>query len=456
MGSLAKNVDKYVYPDALDPSLVLTHPTAAEKDQTWRMNFVEWGGALDLNAYLGRELLLNSTPLTINGGMTHWILTQPLPSGEDGKRNILASAETIRKRVLYVPSDGTEVREGLGYGIGSVYTYPELRGRKYAARMLKELGMALRTWPKEEQQLWGKASDVANGTNEKPRSGKQPNGHTQSDKGEAKEAVCSALWSDIGKQFYASKGWPAYESDHVEFPCPPLSSPDAATGISSLFERSKHRSLTLTPVNEQNVAQLCRDDEEHLRAELIRHARETHRTAFAFAPTPDVMRWHWAREDFVASHVFPDRQPGDVKGMIATVGPAAPSHASTNGAPDKDKTRMWAIWTRPLMVGADDDAAKNTLYFMRFVIEKTPADRQALQLGFNAILQAALDAARTWHCGTVRIWNPDAQTKELIDGSGVPHSYVHRDMSSIPSMMWYGSEADEKVDWIANDRSCWC
>ncbi|GAW19893.1 hypothetical protein ANO14919_093860 [Xylariales sp. No.14919] len=465
MGSLT--VDTH-YPDASDHALVLTHPTAAEKEQTWRLNHGEWGGPLDLSAYLKREPFLASTPLTADGGMVHWILTDAPPAQSTGpheKRRVLASCETIRKRVLYVPRSGDEVREGLGYGIGSVYTYPEFRGKRYAARMLRELGVALKTWP-EEEQLQKKRSETrgqSHGATDTSRPGKQPNGQTKLQKAKGKEAVCSALWSDIGKQFYASKGWPAFASEHVEFPS---SSPSPPPGISSLLEQSvrPHKtSLTLTPVNTSNLAELCAQDEAQLRAELIHHARETRRTAFAFAPEYDVFRWHWAREEFLVSHVFSGRQVSEVRGMIATV----TNSVATNGVAKADAeggVRMWAIWTRNYGVDAAFDASKNTLYILRLVIEgngNSPPEPGVLQLAFNAILHSALDAARTWHCGTVNLWNPTATVRGLIAASAVTHRFVDREVDSIPSMMWNGpdgaeDEKEEAVDWIANEKYCWC
>ncbi|KAI1203854.1 hypothetical protein F5X97DRAFT_3595 [Nemania serpens] len=498
MGSLA--ADTY-YPDASDRALILTHPTAAEMERTWSLNHGEWGGPLDLPAYLGREKFLASTPLAANGGMLHWILTDAEAHDQDEKRRVLASCETIRKRVLYVPGAGDEVREGLSYGIGSVYTYPEFRGKKYAARMLKELGAALKTQPAEDEeqlrethsQVGGEyhvdcsrtAADAGSGAN---------GGH---DKGPRKaEAVCSALWSDIGKKFYASKGWPVFASEHVEFsstassPYPP--------GIPSLLERSEQphgASLTLVPVNTSNLTELCQRDEAQLREDLLQSKRETGRTTFAFAPDHEVFRWHWAREEFIVSRVFPGRQASEVRGMIATVSSTSMTNAVPNGGAanrDKDgagrgederKTRMWAIWMRNYGEDAASNPAKNTLYILRLVIDNTPTttsnengnplpppDPKAMQLAFDAIMHSAIDAARAWHCGSVHLWNPTPVVRGLIAGSGLAHKLVDREVDSIPSMRWYvsdngvGSEDGETgkgkgrevVDWVANEKYCWC
>ncbi|KAI8949029.1 hypothetical protein F4801DRAFT_425771 [Xylaria longipes] len=490
MGSLTS--DKQ-YPNASDESLVLTHPTAVEKEKTWSLNHREWGGALDLPAYLEREPFLASTPLAADGGMMHWILTNeeasPLTTAQDKKkRSVLASCETIRKRVLYAPRTGDGVKEGLGYGIGSVYTYPEFRGKKYAARMLKELGEVLKTWPAEEQ-LKKKRSQIrkqghdSNDSQATSSESKSSNGHAKLPKAEAEKAVCSALWSDIGKKFYASKGWPVYPSEHVEFHS---SSATSQIGISSLLEKSQqayNTSLTLAPVNTSNLAQLCREDEAQLRRELVRHARENGRTAFAFAPEYEVFRWHWAREEFIVSRVFPGRPASEVRGMIATVSSAPPAQngSAEDGHPKDDKgeeakTRMWAIWTRNYGADGASNPEKNTLYILRLMIDdntnintntninintggtssSSSADSKALQLAFDTIMQSALDAARPWNCGTVHLWNPTPVVRELIAGSAIAHKFVDREVDSIPSMMWYGADEKEPLDWIANEKYCWC
>ncbi|KAI0200003.1 hypothetical protein F4808DRAFT_430195 [Astrocystis sublimbata] len=513
MGSIVS--DKQ-YPDASDASLVLTHPTAAEKEQTWRLNHGEWGGALDLPAYLEREPFLASTPLSADGGMVHWILTtedasEPVP-GEKTERSVLASCETIRKRVLYAPRSGG-VRDGVGYGIGSVYTYPEFRGKKYAARMLKELGSVLKTWPEEDElrrkrsqirsQDHHDASDVSPATRNQAGFGAS-NGRVKLQKAEAETAVCSALWSDIGKKFYAAKGWPAYASEHVEFVA---SSPDAShVGVSSLLEKFQSQSqsppddtsLTLAPVTTRNLAQLCREDEAQLRDELVRRAQESDCIAFAFAPDDKVFRWHWAREDFIASHVFPERPASGVRGMIATVASSvSPSpdevaatgngHVNTDGdgqskednAEKETTTRMWAIWTRSYGENAASSPEKNTLYILRLVIDEggsssssssntssprrsstkgTKGNRKALQLAFDAIMHSAMDAARASNCSKVHLWNPAPVVRELVTGSAIAHEYVDRESDSISSMMWYDTDGERggAVDWVANDKYCWC
>ena len=133
--------------DAESPSLSLAHPTHSEKTSILKQSSQAWRNGLSVGAYLRREEHLYNQALTRTGGITHWILVDR--SEPAHSRTILASCETIRKRGLIaynVPSGGVRVKEVLSHGIGSVFCAPELRGRGYAGRMMKELGKILQTW----------------------------------------------------------------------------------------------------------------------------------------------------------------------------------------------------------------------------------------------------------------------------------------------------------------------
>ncbi|KAI1804949.1 hypothetical protein F4811DRAFT_250328 [Daldinia bambusicola] len=425
MGSASQ--DTYTLPPATSPSLVLAHPTDAEKQRTWALNHPHWGGALSLEEYLKREAYFTTLPLTRDGGMTHWILTDSAWSPDSGRstRPVLASCESIRKRVLVaypkpdIDTDSTTaaantVHEGVGHGIGSVFTYPEFRGNRYAARMLSELGPTLRRWQAR-------------------------NGH---------EVSCSALWSDIGKQYYAKKGWAAFPSLHVEFPV-------TAGGKSSEEqeqkegerERSEKGNEKTTPITYDNLEPLCQRDEQLLKDRLLRTARETRRTSVAFAPDHDTLRWHLYRDDYICSVLFKAAAPY-TRGAVA--GPSG--------------RRVWAVWARNYGgTAADKNVDKNKLYILRLVIE-SEASEEAKEEGpsndvreaFAVVMQAARREASRWHLGKIDLWNPSPIVKKLIDQSGLQHRWVERDEDSIPSMMWYGDEDVGNVEWVANEKYCWC
>lgn len=130
-------------------NLALVHPTEEEKLIQFNLNGAEWRGALSLEAYLRREDVLAQQDYTKDGGISYWILidktarTNPLDPTSSA-RLPLASCETYQKKAL-VWKDG-ELKETICHGIGSVFCAPHLRGRKYAQRMMQEVGEVLRTY----------------------------------------------------------------------------------------------------------------------------------------------------------------------------------------------------------------------------------------------------------------------------------------------------------------------
>ncbi|EMR61635.1 putative lysine acetyltransferase protein [Eutypa lata UCREL1] len=502
-------------PDATSETLVLTRATDEEKSRTWTFNYREWGGALSLDQYLLREPYVATIPLARDGGMTHWVLTtKPKSSaeGEEGEekegditssttstttRPVLASCESIRKRVLVArpplqgggggggddaEGDVPVIRDAVAYGIGSVYTYPEFRGRSYAKRMLKELGTTLKTWPVLQPE--GKA----NGGDGKPE--------------EHEHAVCTALWSDIGKVFYAKKGWHPFPSVHVTFPAAAaVTTNNVSTSTST---SSKSNKTPLEPITYANLASFTAHDEALLRQRLARTAARTRKTAFAFAPDHDALRWHLYRDAFVASFVHTSNNGNENNKGGTPVPPQPPSSASSSLSEQKEKgegegevagemkrkgvvaevvaiaadgqgqqrrrRRIWAIWARNYQAGLEDPA-RNTLYILRLVVEGADEDagqqeeegeeeeEEALKEALASVLDAARAEAARWGCARVDLWNPTPLVRRLLarigDGA-LPRQWVDRDTDSIPSLMWYGGDGDQEVEWVANEKYCWC
>ena len=94
-----------------------------------------------------KEDHLCSQELTRDGGITHWVLAwNPARPGDEkgpeGGRPVLASCDTIRKRVLVASrseAGQVEVQARKAYCIFSVFVRPEYRNRGYARRLMEEL-----------------------------------------------------------------------------------------------------------------------------------------------------------------------------------------------------------------------------------------------------------------------------------------------------------------------------
>lgn len=384
-------------PDSNSPDLRLVFPTEEEKVQTWTMNHTEWGGALGLEDYLDREPYVASIPLSENGGLRYWILTTA--AGTPGSRPVLSSCETLRKKVIVTDPGTGELREDVAYGVGSVYTSPRYRGNRYASRMLQELTRELE---RGFETMGGK---------------------------HVVKPIASALWSDIGKFFYAKLGWAACSSFHINFRIPEVG--QGSNGVSL-------PSAQVQPITYENLESFCKRDEELLREQLAKDAKGQV-PQFAFLPDHDIMRWALFRDEFIASRLFQGQELTKVKGTVA--GP--------------EGRRVWAVWSRNFY-NAGDVADKNTMYILRLVLEDETAPRGELAAAFAAVMHQAQAEARLARIGKIELWNPTPAQDALIKASGLDHDVAERQTDSIPSLMWFGEGADAaRVRWVANEKYCW-
>lgn len=421
-------------PDASSPRLVLAHPTPAERARTWSLTHPLWGPALSRADYLAREAYLATVPLARRGGLTHWILT--VAGLEPDRRPVLSSCETLRKRAVYAPASGNgdgdgddQVREGVAYGVASVFTDPAFRGKGYASRMLSELARKLR-----RGKTGGKGP--VNGDGE---------GEGEDGAGELEDSLFSVLYSDIGKTFYARHGWMPFPSTHVSFK--PRSRPAQSSGGDGdgngggggqqEEEKEEEAAAVARTIGYHELAELCSVDERLVRAELARRARAAGRTQAALLPELDAMLWHLMREDFMTQRIF-GRTPA-VRGAVA-------------GEPGR---RVWAVWTRGYYGGLRRTDG-NTLHVLRVVVEDETRPDEELAAGLRAVVRTAQAEAAEWNTPEVHVWNPPPRLRGLVEKCGVEHEFVVRDKNSIASLMWHGEEPTVDVDWVANEKFAWC
>ena len=136
-------------PPGNSPNLAIVPATPVEYRQCVLLNCPSWSGPLSTEAYIRRETHLAAQTVTINGGLSCWILVDKTESKRP--RTILAACESQRKRAL-VAEKGGKVREVITYGIGSVYSREEYRGKGYGLRIMAELRKRLENWQPEEER----------------------------------------------------------------------------------------------------------------------------------------------------------------------------------------------------------------------------------------------------------------------------------------------------------------
>jgi len=107
----------------------LTLATEEEKRRRDLLTFAPWGSPLTIEGWLRREDRLRAHPWSARA-MRTWLLR-----GEGGE--VLSSCETFRMSSAL--RAGGDRRDGHAYGVASVFTEDRLRGRGYAAELLRQV-----------------------------------------------------------------------------------------------------------------------------------------------------------------------------------------------------------------------------------------------------------------------------------------------------------------------------
>ncbi|EMC91586.1 hypothetical protein BAUCODRAFT_116392 [Baudoinia panamericana UAMH 10762] len=393
----------FTLPDKSSPDLRLVMATTEEHLAQQNANSEEWRGALSLEAYLRREDHLLNQALTQDGGLTPWMLVYQPPDG--GPRHSLCGCESIKKKAL-VSTHG-RVEDVVAHGIASVFCPPKYRGKGYAGRMMTELGKRLKTW------------QVAEGSH----------------------SAFSVLYSDIGKDFYAARGWQPFPSAHITLP--PLATPRIdVEGIQTL--------------QSEDLPNLCALDEKLLRIRLSK-LKGSSRTTVALLPDVTTLNWHHAREDFVSTELHGGR-PGFMDG-----GRGALVQTSSG-------SRVWCYWTR--VWTNPQEEAPNTLHILRLVVEdeqyssfEPASEQKAVELedrdlmikhALARLLCMAQLQAHASGMKEVQIWNPTLLTLAAARLVKPKAAVENREKESIASLQWYGGGSWKDIDWVCNEKYGWC
>ncbi|KAL4987667.1 hypothetical protein BDW68DRAFT_160720 [Aspergillus falconensis] len=324
-------MDTAQLPPSTSQTLTLAHPTPAETEQIWGQTSALWTDALTVPQYLEEYAYLLTVPLAREHGITQWVLVESSNNQtetdddlnqREGKRTVLASCETFRKRALIASrhTSGTEkgCSDVLVHGVASVFCDPRFRGRGYASRLLKELNHILPIWQTDEEA----------------------------------RCVGSVLYSDIDPAFYKRLGWVPFPSSQLEFE--PAQLAHAAE-----------------PLYAEDLAVLCQKDEEILRTSLSTPSPtgDEGKTRFAIIPDHDHMLWHHAKEEFGARKLFGSGKKPEIKGAMA--GP--------------EGNKVWAIWThRFYRHPHSDKSSANTLYILRLVTETSSPASESIKAVLHA------------------------------------------------------------------------
>jgi GNAT superfamily N-acetyltransferase len=366
---------------AIDPSIithqdvVFAEATPEQRTSTWRINGASWAKPMALDDYISGENKLFATALIGNGGCKFWLLHR-----RDDPNEIICSMEATRKPVLV--ASGGKTRSEHAYAIASVFTNPVYRNKGMAALLLRKAQEAI----------------------------------------DATGAICSVLYSDIGKAYYARLGWTVHPSKQVSL---------------SLVEGSNVTPLERSPdgqyLTRGEMPSLC-DLDLRLLTQKFKQLGEHDdgKTHVAFAPSTEQIEWHVTRDVYKAP-------------LLA--GREVIHHGAMIG-------NNWLYW--------EHDYRKNKLQILRIVTAEgaTPEEKST---AIASLLQMALLEAKDWNLPRILVWNPDehvtAAAKKLgtILSEAVTIVFDEREDGSLPSLRWCPSEPLKgEIVWEENFYYAWC
>ncbi|KAK4192481.1 lysine acetyltransferase [Podospora australis] len=383
--------------------ITFAEATPEQCEISWRLRGEAWASPMSIEDYVERERYLSQQELT-RDGCRHWVLYL-----KGYPRQVIASCESTRKRVLISDGAGGPVRESYGYTIANVYTNPAWRRQGCAAFLLRKVN--------EQLDL---------------------------------DSDCSVLYSDSGRMYYGGLGWvpfPSWQANLILVPTPrsptivPQNDSDLVTGPPSpqapkFLPRQPDRTR---PIRLEDLPGLCELDQLHVRArfEALTADSKTHIT---FLPTSAQIAWQLARSQYDADKMLGKSITS--KGAITTSGSS------------------WIYW-------AHDWRAKR-LRILRIVQGIKGNNSAEQRVGdVRVLLEAALAEASAWGLPKVVVWNPDGMVTLSCKTLGNYHpqsvkiTFDERMDGCVPSMRWRypvdaeGKDAPSKgIEWEDNFGYC--
>jgi GNAT superfamily N-acetyltransferase len=341
---------------------------------------------------------------------------------ESEKRGrILCGCETIRKRALVRSPDG-QVKDVVAYGVCSVFCREEFRGKGYAGRMMEELGKKLSSLGSSSPSTTSAGGHLSVVGTQRP--------------------LFSVLFSDIGKQFYASKGWKPFPSTHITLPPGYTDDPPFPPLTSQSQDNNANSDLpTPTLLSPSDLPPLCSLDEKALRSRLsnLPPSTTTH-TIVSLIPDHATIAWHHARENFLSKNFLHLNAEPEIKGALVTIN--LPSSMQKEGK----EVRIWCYFLRNFTTNTPQDP--NTLFILRWgsddekvagllqapgsfagknLSTKTTSadaadadessendDDDAIVLALQSLLLTARFQAYEWGMREIKIWSPSGIIVEAV------------------------------------------
>jgi len=190
-----------------------------------------------------------------------------------------------------------------------------------------------------------------------------------------------------------------------------------------------------TKLSKSDISSIAEQDTLTMPALHNRTVKAGEPPEVAIMPTANQADWHFASEEFVASHVYNPPRKVDVKGAQSIDG------------------NVFAYWSH----GLND--SKKELRILRIGMRRQrtdpPLSESSLVPAYANLLRAALAEASVWGLEEVVIWNPDPILQAACSSSDGPRGTERDRDEAIPCLRWKGGGV-QRVDWKLMGRYSWC
>ncbi|KAI0764876.1 hypothetical protein C8Q74DRAFT_1318431 [Fomes fomentarius] len=437
----------------------------------------EWARNSTLEEYLLRDVIMDKDEHAANGNLITWVLA---PRSHPRTLDFLCSCETFRRTAVVAKpstdpiSANVDVEEVTAYGIASVFTPARNRKKGYARHMMRLLHWVLAprsalqgppnissstrsstalTFPAE----WGTPPDIALSLES------------------LGNAHFSVLYSDVGREFYRScgtdavsrNGWVVTGATETSWilsrtqtgcatPEPPAAEP--------VEEPLAKRDAELTRLTESDVLTLYTHDARWIKDDLAAQARAqppelrsasgvtvpAGRTLFSFLPDKGVGAFVIRRTiNFTTEGLDSDKQPvlpsaqwglALLPGGARTLADALDyKFGSGEGAAQPLQQFPFVTWTLDVR-----GSSPRTL-----VVARLRADERTLPV----LLDELLVVAREEKLDKVEVWYLRPELRAVAEARGWTTKEREEHLSAVK---WYGDEDEDKLDWVYNEKFCWC
>ncbi|KAG5729835.1 Lysine acetyltransferase [Termitomyces sp. T112] len=331
-------------------SLSLFAATPEQIFESRRRTYAEWSGGLSLEEYLARDEFTDKQEVACEGRLITWVLA---PRSNPTSLDFLCSCETFR-------------RDGLVCS-------------KANAKPKRVKAISPREWGAPPHRV-----------------------------AHAGDGLFSALWSDVGAEFYRRCG-PTKDSDGWITRAPFSTIWDVKQESSSIDTSG------WTLLDETGVMKLWEDDAENISRTLS--PADNFQVSFSYLPHKGVAAFqHWRTTDILNKRGY------------------APIH---HWGIIRD-SNTFATWT------FDIQSSAKTLLITR--LKSSPENMKTL-------LAILMSVARKHGMERIEVYNlPDHLQSSAAHLGGLT---VERD-DHLPSFKWYGEEHSSEIAWLMNERFCWC